>query len=251
MTKATITHKDINESSTLVYGVRNRSVVYTLNDENGPIYALDPVTGKGLWKFSLKGVKLKDPEALDLSTGANFTLWDGGNNDLDRSVLQAYVFPEPAFKSTAAIKATKYDLAYPAGHRFDSETLLVHPITGAKSVLTKSEGEALIFDFPDDLTKKSINHLVPAGVLDLSLVSDGSFTPDGKHALFREKGVRTNVAVVEWETRRLVDRITVEAVDQPESIAVRRDGEVFSFGSEGLKSPLFTDVMPEWLRDAA
>jgi hypothetical protein len=244
--KVIIDDSRIKESSTLAYSKKYPDVVYTLNDENGPIYMVNVTTGKVVGDFKLKGVTLVDPEALDVGSDGFVTLGDIGDNDLNHKEIAIYVFPEPKLAKRQTIVANKYRLAYKDGKKRNAESLIVNPITNDKFIITKASPKSEIWKIPNKPSETSVNKLTLVKTGLPVLVSDASFSRTGSHVVLRQKGKNDIVYVLKASTWTAASPASfkVSRVDQPESIAVNWDNDEISYGSEGAKSPLYTVTFP-------
>jgi hypothetical protein len=248
MTTATLSDKRIVESSSLACSFLHRGHAYTGNDDPESPNHLFHVTftGKVVGTSEVKGASLIDMEAVAVSGAGNIGLGAIGDNKLKRKYISVWIAPEPdTITGHHVLKAKRYDFVYPDGKAKNAEAMLFHPTAKRRYIVTKEADRARVYAFPEKLVRYRKNKLRYIGTIKLPYVTDGSFTPDGQYAVFRQKGVQNTVAFVDWSTLRVLDRIPVAYVKQPESISVKWDGKEFIFGSEGERSPLVTKAMPE------
>ncbi len=143
----------IQESSGLAASRTRDGVIFTLSDSGGPasLYAFD-LDGTCLGEHAVSGARNWDWE--DLSSGPCpddggpcLYIGDVGDNGESRDHVTIYVVREPAVGEPAELVAT-WDVAYPDGPH-DSESILVHPLTGDLTIVTKHEtGDAGVFRLP-------------------------------------------------------------------------------------------------------
>jgi hypothetical protein len=253
-TRAAVADKRIVESSSLAASFLHRGYAYTGNDDpKSPnhLFVLDirpgPNFGKTVGTCSIEGARFTDMEAVAVSGAGNIGLGDIGDNELVRKWIAVWIAPEPD-KVTGhhTLDASRYRFAYPDGRSHNSETLLFHPLVKRRLIVTKENGRARVYALPDKPSRTRVNPLrYVATIDDLSLVTDGSYTPDGRHMVFREKGRHDTVAVVDAATFELLGRFHVDPVKQPESITVEWAGDFIVYGSEGARSPLIRTALPD------
>jgi len=234
----------IDESSGLACSAKHPNLIYTLNDEDGPLFAIDTRTGHTVGTFSVADRKLRDPEAM--SIGPDGTLWiaDIGANRGKKKAFALYALPEPGQGDLGALPAEKFRIAYPDGSRPDAEALLIHPVTGDGFIITR-EAPGRLYGF-------RAGQLDSAGKTELTFVADGlpaqvtdaCFTRDGRFVLARQFGRRTTVAVLDAGTWKLLDQFNVPSLKQPESISADPDGKHIWIGSEGVDPPLIRVPLP-------
>jgi hypothetical protein len=136
----------------------------------------------------------------------------------------------------------RFDLAYRDGPH-DAEALLVHPTTGRLFIVTKGLLGGRVYAAPARLSEVSV--LRPVGEAG-GLVTDGAFTPDGRHVLLRSYSTLTVYATDGWRSvasQRLPDQ------PQGEGLALPADGPLdhVLVSTEGTRSavlavPLSRDV---------
>jgi len=234
----------VDESSGLACSVKHQNVIYTLNDEDGPLFTVDSQTGKTVGTFSVADRKLRDPEAL--SMGLDNTLWiaDIGVNRGKKKAFALYALAEPGPGDHGPLRAVKYRIAYPDGSRPDAEAFLVHPVTGDGFVITR-QTPGRLFRFRSGSLNSGIKTVLEHMADGLpAQVTDACFTIDGRFVLVRQKGRRATVTVLDAATWQRLGTFRVPKVDQPESIAADPDGKHAWIGSEGVNSPLIRVPIP-------
>lgn len=228
----------IDESSGLACSLRHPNLIYAVNDEDGPLFAIDMLTGETVGTFRVADQKLRDPEAL--SMGPDGVLWiaDIGINRGKKKAFALHALDEPGPGERGAVPATKYRIIYPDDIRPDAEAFLVHPVTGDGFIITR-ESPGRLYGFRAgrlDPERKNPLELLTDGLP--PEITDACFTVDGRFVLARQFGRRTTVAVLDATTWEVVGQFSVPRLQQPESIAADPDGAHVWIGSEGLNSPL-------------
>ena len=110
--------------------------VFWVQEDSGnpPVVVAIDDAGRVMASVAVQGAVNDDWEDIALADG---TLWIGdiGDNDAERSSVQAYWFPEPALTASSAV-ANVLNLRYEDGPH-DAEALLVDPDHGSLYVITK------------------------------------------------------------------------------------------------------------------
>jgi DNA-binding beta-propeller fold protein YncE len=235
----------VDESSGLACSAVHANVLYTLNDEDGPLFAIDGRTGDTIGTFSVADRKLRDPEALSLAPDGTLWIADIGADRAKKKAFALYALAEPGPGDHGALPATKYRIKYPDGSRPDAEAILVHPVTGLGYLMTRESPGRLYAFRPDQLDATRKNALELLGSDLPPHVTDACFTVDGRFVLARQKGRRDSVTVLDAADWRAIDRFGVPKLRQPESIAADPDGRHVWIGSEGRNSPLIRVALPD------
>lgn len=234
----------VDESSGLACSAKHPNLIYTLNDEDGPLFAIDGQTGQTVGTFSVADRKLRDPEAL--SIGFDGVLWiaDIGDSRGKKKAFALYALGEPGPGEHGALPAVKFRIAYPDGSRPDAEAFLLHPTTGHGYVITRESTSRLyMFRYGSlDFSRKNVLEQVTADLP--PQITDACFTIDGRFVLIRQKGRRATVTILDASSWQAVDEFRVPKLKQPESIAADPDGKHVWIGSEGVNSPLIRVELP-------
>lgn len=235
----------VDESSGLACSATHAHVIYTVNDEDGPLFAIDARTGDTVGAFSVADRKLRDPEALSLGPDGLLWIADIGVNRGPKKAFALYALPEPGPGDHGALPAEKYRIRYPADARPDAEAFLLHPVSGAGFIITR-DAPGRLYGFAAgqlDSGRKTELTFLADGLPDQ--VTDACFTTDGRFVLIRQKGRNDSVGVLDATTWQLVDQFRVPRLRQPESIAADPDGKHVWIGSEGRNSPLIRVALPD------
>ena len=281
---ATIADPQVTESSGLAASQVTPGVVWTMNDSGGPatVFAIDVATGATRAAVVLEqpspvpGVEQVDWEDLAVGPGPDGTphvyVGDIGDNVSGRPFVHLLVFPEPdlsgvAEGTTITVPLGDYGihvLVYEDGPR-DAETLLVDPVTGQVTIVTKTlprtgigrlpidpeNGFSGIYQAPNPLG--AVNVLTREADFDLrDLVTvegdaalwatAGDIAPDGSRVVIRTLFEAFEFEVVDGDVVAALGtdplEVALPAVQQGESITYTADAVGLLSGSEGTGSPL-------------
>jgi hypothetical protein len=241
--KVVITDNRVNESSGLVHGVLYPDLFYTLNDEPGPIYAIEKTTGKVVGVCTIEGAVLKDSECLDIRNDGTMFVSDSGDNDMDRPFCNLYIFKEPG-RGTKTVTAERYKFT-PLGGPQNLESFAINPTNNHRYWVSKTLPKS-------DLYRSKAGTLQPGVVNKLehladylpSLTSDICFSTDGRFVFLRQKGWPKTISVLDGKTWVWLEDIPCPATSKPESITADPDGKTVWVGSEGDDSPLIPVTLP-------
>lgn len=231
---STMSDSSIVESSGLVISVKNEDLAYTVNDSGNDsiVFAIRISTGDVVGTSDF-GESFDDAEALSIdSTG---TLWiaDTGDNDQERDDVRLYAIDEPGEGDHSA-SPKSYRLTYPDGPQ-NVEALLINPRTNEKFVVSKAVSGGVIYALPERLSEAEDNQVKAVGKA-APLITDGAFTPDGKHALLRDLGTVRAYDAETWEQTSIAE---LPKQEQGETLAMEASGDTILVGSEGENSQLF------------
>ncbi|AXT85943.1 hypothetical protein C6I20_12620 [Aeromicrobium sp. A1-2] len=225
----------VQESSGLAMSRADDDLAYTINDsDNSPtVYAVRVSTGEVVGATSISGGTLQDTEAIGMGPGGVLWIADTGDNRERRTDVALYALPEPG-AGDHSVTAKRYPVTYEGGPA-NVEALLVDPITGAKSLVSKALLAGTIYALPATLRTDGANRATVVDEGAPSLVTDGSMTADGRHALLRSY---VSASVVDTSTWRSVGSEPLPSQPQGESITIERSDRTFLIGSEGERSAL-------------
>ena len=215
-------------------------LVATVNDsgDDGRVFAVDPSTGRTVGVTSWEP-EPDDIEALAPAGPGHVWVGDIGDNPGNRDTISVYRIPLGA--DDQEVDVEPIELRYPGGPR-DAETLLVHPGSGRVFVVTKDVFGGEVFEVPTTSPGGGVERLKPlsAGRL-LSVVTDGTFLPDGEHLVLRTYG---RAIVYSWPSLEEAARIDLPPQEQGEGIAVTEDGQLL-ISSEGTRAPVLEVALPD------
>ncbi len=221
-------------------------VLFTHNDSaaDPTVYAIDS-QGRHLATFKLPDFPSGDFEDVAVGPGPDprlsyVYLGDIGDNQISRTEIVVYRFPEPWVDPAWSADPVSAELGGGQAFRLqypevavDAETLLVDPLRRELFVLTKQSGVARVFKISiDQLSAEDLNVLEWVQDVPFHQASGGSMSADGTQILLR------NEDYAEWRSRT-VDQSVEEAlagegfrvpvVGRP----VEPNGEAIGFSSDG------------------
>ncbi len=235
--------RDIAESSGLAL---QDGLVLTVNDSGSDpvVHVVDPATGETVGRTTYTSDEVEDVEALAVAPDGTVWVGDIGDNGADRESIALYAVP-PVGRGDRTVTARRYDLVYPRGAR-DAETLLADPRDGRLYVVTKGLFGGSVFAVPADLQQEAPNRLRPVAAVD-GMLTDGTFTAAGTHALLRGYG-RLYLA----DTRSWRYRADMPLPDQRqgEGLALGEEPGVVLVSSEGARTSVLSVPLAEPVLEA-
>lgn len=247
---------DIDECSGAVSGSLHPDVLYVHNDSGDEprFFAID-FTGAPRGEFTVVGASAIDWEDVargpcGAAGGSCLFFGDIGDNDADRDSYAIYRVKEPDTLDgePRAVTAEVISFSYPDGKSHDTETLLVHPITGAITVVTKVKKDgAGIYELATPPAAGQPVVLVEVGSV-AAPVGNPRFTGGDVHSEGRGVLLRTNSNVFFYAMTP--DQTVAQALagapctlplaeeEQGESIAWVPGGWDYMTISEGAESPI-------------
>ena len=227
----------ITESSGLL---ARDATFYTVNDSGGEgvVFVIDAQTGRTTRTIDFSDHP-RDVEALSFGTSPD-DIWVGDIGD-NKAVRQGITLTRV---STETDEQTHYRLAYPEG-AVDAEALLVNPRNGRVYVASKEILGGTLYAAPAELRRRGVNRLT--AVADVgSVVTDGSFFPDGRHVILRGY---LRATVYAFPSMTSIGTFPLPREPQGEGIAVSDTGRVF-VSSEGTDQPILPVTLPARVRAA-
>lgn len=193
--RGTLLGRVLTETSGLAVSAVHADVVYAHNDSgDGPRFYAMTRTGGFLGAFEVTGASAVDWEDIargPCPAGSCLYLADTGDNQRQRRNYVIYRVPEPPSMTseTRSITPEALPFVYPDGLH-DAEALLVHPATGALTIVTKvRSGAATIYELPMPLKPGETVTLIKAGRVKpprgTSLITGGAVHPQAKGVLLR------------------------------------------------------------------
>ncbi|APR83184.1 Hypothetical protein A7982_08533 [Minicystis rosea] len=183
----------LKEVSGVVASLAHPGVFWVHNDsgDSARFFAVDE-HGTRLATITVAGAQAIDWEDIargPCPSGTCIYLADIGDNQEKRTSYTIYRVPEPATVADATVTAEALPFTYPDGSH-NAETLLVHPTTGAVTVVTKVYiGESSIFEMPLPLTPGTTAVMKDAGGVKPPegsvLFTGGDVHPSGKGVILR------------------------------------------------------------------
>jgi hypothetical protein len=244
---SSITDDRITESSALVQSTVDPDLAYTINDSGNAtaVYVVELATGDVVGTTTLD-VAAEDTEAMAIGTDDRLYVADIGDNDSERERVALYALDQPD-TGDATVSPEVYEVRYRDGPS-DAETLLVDPVSGRMSIVTKSLLAGGVYRLPDPLRADRVNVARPVpDVTVAGLVTDGAYLPDGSGIL-----LRTYIDIVVYTAPgwRELGSIDTPPQRQSESLAAWDAGRSVLVGTEKLPSTIFEVRIPgrEWGR---
>ena len=220
--------------------------------------------GRHLGIYNLIGASAVDWEDMAIGPGQTaeqdyIYLGDTGDNARLRTSIAIYRVPEPSVSATqtpVSVDLTDWDklpMQYPGGVVYDSETLLVDPISGDLFVVTRDragEGVTRVFRNPAPHTADITVTLELVATISLAMeVKGGDVSPSGDAVLLRPhsfsvpadgrywiRAPGTNM----WDAFSQPPCLTPLANEsQGEALAFTADGSGYLTTSEGNAPPIY------------
>ncbi len=241
----------IREASGLAASEADPARWFTINDSGGEatIYAFT-TEGRYEGESPVAGAINRDWEALSagpctLGAGRCFYVADIGDNRRQRGDVRVTMVPEPVPGASVGVRAL-WTLRYGDGEAHDAEALLVHPVSAALLILTKSEdGLAGLWSLPRQPGEGTLTRV---GTLDLSArptwqrrVTDAAWSPGGDTVAIRTYGPLLLftpdpcVGQAWWEASPM--ELRTGHLAQAEAVAWAADGALLTV-SEGRPMPM-------------
>ncbi|GAB2935835.1 WD40 repeat domain-containing protein [Streptomyces heilongjiangensis] len=242
----TVEDPRITESSGLAASRQHPGVYWTHNDSDDGafLYAVDSRTGKTVATVTMTGVGTpRDVEAVSIGPDGHLYVGDIGDNlGGTWQYVWIYELPEPEQLKDQTVRATQYVVKYEDGAR-DAEALMVHPKTGRVYIADKNDAGGSLYEGPAELSASGTNTFRKiASVPDLE-VTDGAFSPDGKHLALRSY---FGAILYDWNGGKIkkAGRLSVPLQRQGESLTYTTDGSKIMYGSEGGGSTVVARDVP-------
>lgn len=197
MPQGALANPELAEVSGVAASSRLTGVLYAHNDsgDSSRFFAVSSA-GAQLGVFKVTDAQNVDWEDMDRGpcpAGSCLYIADIGDNAGTRAAYSIYRVVEPAeiVAGVQSIAAERFVFTYPDGAH-DAEVLLVHPVTGEVTIVTKvEEGPAQVFALPRDLkvgtglTAAEVGAVAPPN--GDNRFTGGSIHPDGTAILMRSR----------------------------------------------------------------
>lgn len=190
----TVNSTDIVEASGLMASRQNPGILWVHNDHgfSGSAFALS-TNGALAMKCIVQNMTFGDFEDIAIGPGPSvhyqyIYIGDIGDNDLNRSQIRVFRFPEPAVYPYQAARPTvqglpnaqELVLRYPDGP-FDCEGMMIDPVTGDLLLATKRESNSRVYRAtqaalagPAPVTLQFVRNIPFDDVSGADISSDGS-----------------------------------------------------------------------------
>jgi hypothetical protein len=240
--------REMDETSGLVASALHVGLYYANND-SGDVARFFAIDEHGAKKatFTFSASPVTDCEEITsgpcVSGGTCLYIGDIGDNFRTRASIDVYRVGEPVAIADVTLPSLRFTLKYPDGAH-DAEVLLVHPYTGAITIVTKEkDGPASVFTAPPLINPGPPIVLTKAGTLK-SPAGSPRFTGASLHPQARGILLRTYTHVYfapMTQGQTIADALQaplcslpIVREDQGESVAWRRDGTGFLTIGEGV-----------------
>ncbi len=235
-----MTDPRIVESSGLALSRAHAGLAYTINDSgNEPlIFAIELATGSTVGTTRVAGGALVDTEALAIDGEGTLWIADTGDNRGQRTDAALYALPEQG-PGEHTVRARRYPISY-GSESPNVEALLVHPVTGAKLLVSKALFTGAVYELPTTLKTSGTNVAVALPSSAPSTVTDATFTQDGKRAVLRSYTSLFLVDPADWSVLA-----TVSTPDQQQGETITAEERTLLIGSEGAASEIIRVPVPE------
>ena len=231
----------LTETSGITASSKLPDVIYAHNDsgDSSRFFAVSR-TGADLGVFKVSGAQNIDWEDMDRGpcpAGSCLYIADTGDNERERLAYTLYRMIEPTavLPGEQSIDADRIVFTYPDGAH-DAEVLLVHPVTGDLTIVTKIGSKpAPIFTLPQALTTGKTFMATRAGEVEPpsgdNKFTGGAIHPDGTAIL-----MRTNSSLFYYPMRP--DQTAAEALaGEPCELPVADEmlGEAVTWSADGAE----------------
>lgn len=237
-TAFTITDPRITESSGLAASRLHPGIYWTHNDSSdGPyVYAVDSATGRTVARVAMRGIHLRDVEAVSIGPDGDLYVGDIGDN-LGGAWPEVWIyrFHEPAKLRDQTVDVTRYTVRYDAGPR-NAEALMVQPQTGRVYIASKNEDGGGLYRGPAKLSAHGVN--VFRRIADVPWVTDGAFSPDGSRLVLRGYFWAAEYRWTGGAPHKFTD-LDVPMQPQGEGVTFTPDGRALMYSSEGRDSQVW------------
>jgi hypothetical protein len=236
----TVMDPALDEISGVVVGHRMDGVLWVEEDSgnDAAVYALEP-TGELVSEVNVDGATNEDWEDLAWAKGR---LWVGdiGDNERERSTIQAYSFREPRDRGLSTVDATTLRLRYEDGPH-DAEAMFVDPRDEHLYIIVKqfTKPMSAVYAVPlREVRTGGIGVLRLVARIPLAFVTAADLGPAG--IVIRNY---LTTLVFPWSDERTIVS-TLEGISCPvslgssEAIAQTRDGGALYSISEGVGPPI-------------
>ena len=251
---ARLANREIDESSGLACGRRNRGVFWTHNDSGGRarIFAVNH-KGEDLATVEIAGAWARDWEDM-----ASFTvgkkhwllLGDVGDNNAERMVCTLYALEEPPLRPPARAARLTARVRQAIAFRYEDgprncESVAVDPTTKKIYLLSKARGrKCKMYELPWPAAGQARNSVARAiATLTIPTATGMDISPDGLRAVVLTYGHALEYVRGSGETwaggfAKKPRTILLPPRRQGESICYGPDGKTLYLTSEKLPTPL-------------
>ena len=239
-----------NELSGLVRSPSRSDLLWSHDDSGaGPVLYGLRTDGRVATRPTVTGAQAEDWEdiAAGRSTDGQPLLYiaDIGDNGSQRPAIDVYRVAEPRVGEAATAPAARLRLRYPDGAH-DAEALLVDPLRGDLLIVTKVLDSAQVYRTSAGLAAGSETTLRTGPAIDMSLVTAGDVSADGRVIVLR--GYDRVAVWVRRGRERLTTTLRRAPCLSPTSLVGEGQGEAIALDRRGTSFLTVAEGSPAVLR---
>jgi hypothetical protein len=239
-----------NELSGLVRSRSQADLLWSHDDSGaGPILYGLRTDGRVATRPTVTGAQAQDWEDIAAGPAANgrplLYVGDIGDNTSQRPTIDVYRVAEPHVGDGASAPADRLRLRYPDGAH-DAEALLVDPLRGDLVIVTKVLGAARAYRVSARLPAGSQTTLTGGPAVNLSLVTAGDVSADGRVIVLR--GYDRVAVWVRRGRERLTTTLRRSPCLSPTSLGDEGQGEAIALDRHGTSFLTVAEGSPAVLR---
>lgn len=212
----------MSEASGIAWSLKNPGYIWAHNDRGhaNNLFLLDAENGEIVARYVVTGTHNYDWEDMEVSYGPDpnksyIYLADTGDNSQVRPNYSIYRFEEPRFDESHRGELVRIDdinvdrirFTYPSGSSYDTEAMLVDPLTKDIFLITKRGEFSKLFVLPYPQPVETMHTIIKAGVFSFRQASAASSSISGDRIMIKNRQEifywkrKTNETVVEMLAR--------------------------------------------------
>jgi hypothetical protein len=245
-----VTDPSANELSGLVRSRSQADLLWSHDDSGaGPLLFGLRADGRVATRPTVTGAQAEDWEDIGAGPGTDgrplLYIGDIGDNGSRRPAIDVYRVAEPRVGDAATAPAAHLRLRYPDGAH-DAEALLVDPLRGELVIVTKVLGAARAYRASARLAAGSQTTLRAGPSINLSLVTAGDVSADGRVIVLR--GYDRVAVWVRRGRERLTATLRRMPCLSPTSLVPEGQGEAIALDRRGTSFITVAEGSPAVLR---
>jgi hypothetical protein len=245
-----VTDPSANELSGLVRSRSQADLLWSHDDSGaGPLLYGLRADGRVATRPTVTGAQAEDWEDIGAGPGADgrplLYVGDIGDNGSRRPAIDVYRVAEPRVGDAVTAPAAHLRLRYPDGAH-DAEALLVDPLRGELVIVTKVLGAARAYRASARLAAGSQTTLLAGPSINLSLVTAGDVSADGRVIVLR--GYDRVAVWVRRGRERLTTTLRRMPCLSPTSLVPEGQGEAIALDRRGTSFITVAEGSPAVLR---
>jgi hypothetical protein len=232
----------LNEASGIAHSVKNAGMLWAHNDSGNTstLFLINEQTGEIVARYNIGGTSNIDWEDMEVSTGpvdgeAYVYIADTGDNDQKRTGYSVYRFAEPVYDAALHYGQTitlnpvldRIQFTYPDA-KYDTESLLVDPLTKDIFLVTKSGVVSHLYVMPYPQKTDEVNTAIKAGDFSFRQASAATCSFDGQKVM-----IKNRQEIYYWEREKdekMVEMLSRTPVKAPYTGEIQ--GEAICFDNE-------------------